>query len=184
MAKHVLADNNFLVPNATFIVEVIAFLVILGIIAKYILPYIQKPLAERQEIIRQQMEDADTTKAKLAEAEEAYKNALTEARVAAAEIRERARAEGQRIVEEVQQAAQEESERIIARGEEQLLRQRTAIVRELRAELGTMAVELSEKIVDQRLTTDDQVRATVDAFIAGLQARDDTSPGTSAGSKS
>jgi F-type H+-transporting ATPase subunit b len=184
MAKHVLADNNFLVPNATFIVEFVAFLLILGIIARYILPRIQGPLAERQKIIRQQMEDAETTKAKLAEAEEAYKNALTEARLEAARIRELGSAERQRIVEEGRQAAQEESERIIARGEEMLARQRTAIVRELRAEIGTMAIELSEKIVDQRLTSDDQVRATIDAFIAGLQARDDSSPGTSAGSKS
>jgi F-type H+-transporting ATPase subunit b len=184
MAKHVLADNNFLVPNATFIVEFVAFLVILGIIAKYILPYIQKPLAERQEIIRQQMEDAETTKAKLAEAEEAYKNALTEARVEAARIRESARAEAQRTVEELRTAAQEESQRIIDRGEEQLLRQRTAIVQELRAEIGTMAVELSERIIDQRLTNDDQVRVTIDAFIAGLEARDDAAAGSSAGSTS
>jgi hypothetical protein len=35
----VFADNsNFLVPDGTFIAEIIAFLIILGIIAKYILP--------------------------------------------------------------------------------------------------------------------------------------------------
>ena len=50
------------------------------------------------------MEDAETTKAKLAEAEEAYKNALTEARVEAAQIRENARAEAQRTIEELRAA--------------------------------------------------------------------------------
>ena len=45
-------------------------------------------------------------------------------------------------------------------------------MRDLRAEIGTLAVELSEKIVDQRLATDADVRATVDSFIAGLQAHD------------
>ena len=164
-------------PNATFIAEFIAFLLILGIIAKYILPTSRSRSRERQEMIRQQMEDAETTKAKLAEAEEAYKNALTEARIEAAQIRENARAEAQRTVEELRAAAQEESQRIVARGEEQLARQRTAIVRELRAEIGTLAVELSEKIIDQRLANDDQVRATVDAFIAGLEARDDAAAG-------
>jgi F-type H+-transporting ATPase subunit b len=184
MAKHVVASGNFLVPNATFIAELIAFLLILAIIWRYILPYVQTAMRDRQEMIRQQVEDADTARAKLAEAEEAYKNALTKARLEAAKIRERASAEGQRIVADLRQAAQEESERIVARGEEQLARQRTAIVRELRAELGTMAVELSEKIIDQRLTDDDQVSATVDAFIAGLEARDDAASGSSAGSKS
>jgi F-type H+-transporting ATPase subunit b len=172
MGKHVLASGNFLVPNATFIAEFIAFLLILAIIAKYILPPIQKALGERQEIIRKQMEDADNAREKLAEAEAAYKNALTEARIEAAQIRESARAEAQRTVEELRAAAQEESARIVARGDEQLARQRTAIVRELRAEIGTLAVELSEKIVDQRLANDAQVRVTVDAFIAGLEAQD------------
>ena len=51
-----------------------------------------------------------------------------------------------------------------------MARQRTAIVQELRAEIGTLAVELSEKIINQQLANDQDVRATVDAFIAGLQA--------------
>jgi F-type H+-transporting ATPase subunit b len=65
-----------------------------------------------------------------------------------------------------------------------LARQRTAIVQELRAEIGTLAVELSEKIVDQRLASDDQVRSTIDAFIAGLEAKDDAAANTTAGSPS
>jgi F-type H+-transporting ATPase subunit b len=183
MGEHLLAskNSNFLVPNATFIFEFIAFLLILAIIGKYILPPVQKALRERQEIIRQQMEDADNARVKLAEAEDAYKNALTEARIEAALIRENARAEAQRTIEELRVQAQEESARIVARGEEQLTRQRTAIVRELRAEIGTLAVELSEKIVDQRLADDAQVRATVDAFIAGLEANDSAAAGSAAG---
>jgi F-type H+-transporting ATPase subunit b len=170
--QHVLAANNFLLPNATFIAEVIAFLLILAILAKYVVPPVQKAMRERQEMIEQQAIDADKTREKLAEAEAAYKNALTEARVEAAQIRENARAEAQRTVEELRAAAQEEQARIVARGDEQLARQRAAIVRDLRAEIGTLAVELAEKIVDQRLADDADVRATVDAFIAGLEAHD------------
>jgi F-type H+-transporting ATPase subunit b len=172
MAKQV-AANNFLLPNWTFVVELIAFLIILGIIARYIAPYIQKAMRDRQEMIRQQAEDSDEAKRKLAEAEDAYKKALTEARVEAAQIRETARAEAQRTIEDVRVQAQEETARILARGEEQLARQRASVVRDLRAEIGTLAVELSEKIVDQRLADDREVSATVDAFIAGLEAQDE-----------
>lgn len=172
MAKHVVASGNFLLPNGTFIAEVIAFLIILGIIWKYIVPYIQGPMRERQEMIRQQAEDADKAREQLAEAQASYQNALTEARTAAAKIREDARSEAQRIVEEVRAQAQEESARIVARGAEQLALQRSAIVRELRGEIGTLAVELSEKIIDQRLADDAQVRATVDSFLADLRRSD------------
>jgi F-type H+-transporting ATPase subunit b len=179
-----LAAGNFLVPNATFIAEFIAFLLILLIIARYILPRIEGPLRERQEIIRKQMEDSDEAKRKLAEAEEKYKAALIEAREEAAQIREHARAEAQRTIEELRAQALEEQARIIARGDEQLALQRNAIVRELRTEIGTLAVELSEKIIDQRLADDAQVRATVDSFIAGLEAHDSAQDTAQAGSQS
>ena len=172
MSQHVLAEGNFLVPNATFIAELIAFVLILWIVRRYIVPPVQKAMRDRQEIIEQQIADAEETKAQLAKATEAYQNALSEARAEAAQIREGARAEAQRTIEELRASAQEEAARIIARGDEQLENQRGAIIRELRAEIGGLAVELSEKIVEQRLSDDASVRATVDAFLADLEARD------------
>ena len=50
--------------------------------------------------------------------------------------------------------------------------QRSAIVRDLRAEIGTLAVELAGKIVDQRLADEATVSSTVDAFLAGLESRE------------
>jgi F-type H+-transporting ATPase subunit b len=172
MSQRVTASGNFLVPDATFIAELVAFLIILGILGKYVLPPIQKAMRDRQEMIRKQVEDSEEARTKLAEAEKAYQNALNEARTEAAQIRENARAEAQRTVEELRAQAQEEQARIVARGEEQLASQRSAIVRELRGELGTLAVELAEKIVNQRLTDEAQVSATVDAFLAGLESQD------------
>lgn len=178
---HVLAANNFLLPNATFIAEFIAFLLILAIIGRYILPRLQGPLAERQKLVRQQMADSDEAKQNLADAQKKYQEALNEARTEAAQIRENARAEAQRTIEDLRTQAQEESARIVARGEEQLASQRSSIVRELRAEIGTLAVELSEKIIDQRLADDAQVSATVDAFLAGLESQDRASSATTSG---
>lgn len=171
-AQHVVAGGNFLVPDATFIAELVAFLLILGIIYRYVVPPVQKAMRERQAMINKQVEDSEEAAAKLAEAEKAYQNALTEARTEAAQIRENARAEAQRTVEELRVQAQEEQARIVARGEEQLASQRASIVRELRGEIGSLAVELSEKIVSQRLSDESQVSATVDAFLAGLEAKD------------
>lgn len=172
MSQHVEATGNFLLPDWTFVAEIIAFLLILGFLAKYVLPYVQKAMRDRQAMIAKQVEDSEAAKARLAEAERSYQNALHEARTEAAQIREGARAEAQRTVEELRAQAQEEQNRIVARGEEMLASQRASIVRELRAEIGTLAVELSEKIVNQRLSDEAQVSATVDAFLAGLEAKD------------
>lgn len=183
MANHttLLAGDNFLLPNATFIVEFIAFLLILAFLGRYVLPIIQKAMLERQEIVRQQVADSELAKQNLAEAERAYQNSLNEARTEAAQIRENARAEAQRTLEELRGHAQEEQDRIVARGEEMLASQRAAIVRDLRAEIGTLAVELSEKIVSQRLSDEKQVSSTVDAFLAGLEAKDDAASKSATG---
>ena len=80
--------------------------------------------------------------------------------------------EAQRTIDDLRAEAQAESARIVARGEEQLQSQRAAIVRELRGEIGTLAVQLSEKIVDQPLAGEPDVTTKVDSFLAGLAAND------------
>jgi F-type H+-transporting ATPase subunit b len=164
------SNNNFLIPNMTFVVELVLFLIILGLLARFVLPRVQGALRERRAMVAQQLEDAERARQQLVEAERAYQRALQDARSEASRIREDARAEAQHTVEELRSQAQAESARMVARGEEQLRSQRAAIMRDLRAEIGTLAVELSEKIVDQPLAQDAEVSGTVDSFLAGLAA--------------
>lgn len=180
--EHVVAEGNFLVPNWTFVAELVAFVLILAFLGRFVVPPVQRMMRERQEIIRKQIEDSDQAKEQLAQAKAEYDRALSEARTEAAHIRENARAEAQHTIDELRTQAHEESARIVARGEEQLASQRGMVVRELRGEIGSLAVELSEKIVEQRLADDAQVRATVDAFLADLERRDTAGSGADSGS--
>jgi F-type H+-transporting ATPase subunit b len=166
------ASGNFLVPNATFIVELLLFLIVFGVLAKFVLPRIQGVTAARRTMVSQQLRDSEEARNQLAAAQQVYRDALDEARTEAAKIRENARAEAQRTLAEARAQAQEESARLFARGEEQLRTQRESIVRELRAEIGTLAVDLSSKIVDQPLAGDAEVASTVESFLAGLDAQD------------
>jgi F-type H+-transporting ATPase subunit b len=162
--------SNFLIPNATFFAELFAFLIILFIIWKYVLPPLKKAMNERQAIITQQMDDAENARLQLAEAQTEYQRALAEARTQATQIRENAAAEAQRIADDMHAQAREESARIVARGEELLANQRATTVRELRAEIGTLAVDLAGKIVGESLADDQRARGTVDRFLADLDA--------------
>lgn len=164
------AAGNFLVPNATFIVELVLFLIVFGVLAKYVLPRLQGAVTDRRRIAEQQVRDSEEAARQLAAAEQVYRDALRDARAEAARIREAARADAQRTVDEARAAAQEESARIVARGEQQLAAQRGEIVRELRSEIGTLAVELSEKIVAEPLAGKPEVSVTVESFLAGLAA--------------
>jgi F-type H+-transporting ATPase subunit b len=178
MPQHgiVVADGNFLVPNATFIAELIAFVIILVILRRYVVPPIQKALVDRQEIIRKQMEDADATKKQLADAQAEYKKAMTEAASRAAQVREEARADAAAIREEMLAKAREEADRIVAAGREHLIAERQTIVRELRSDIGSLAVDLASRIVGESLADEARQRGTVERFLAEMDARVDSAP--------
>jgi F-type H+-transporting ATPase subunit b len=162
-----------LVPNlAEILLVVIVFGTLLFLITKFVAPRFETAFSQRRDAIEGGIARAEAAQAEAQAALAQYQQQLADARGEAAQIRENARAEAQRIVEEMRTTAQEESARIVARGEEQLAAQRSSIVRELRGQIGSLAVELSEKIINQRLADDAQVRSTVDAFLADLEQRD------------
>ena len=51
--------GNFLIPNGTFVVELVIFLVVLGIIAKWILPPLQEVAETRRARIRSALQEAE-----------------------------------------------------------------------------------------------------------------------------
>ncbi|HET9253901.1 MAG TPA: F0F1 ATP synthase subunit B [Pseudonocardiaceae bacterium] len=160
--------NLFLIPNATFFVELVIFLVVLGVLWRYAVPPVKRAMDERQAMVRRQIEESQQASKRLAEAEARYSQALTEARVEAAKIRETARADAQEIKEEIRQQAEQEVARIRQRGEEQLATQREAVVRELRGEIGTLAVTLASRIVGESVADDARRAGTVDRFLDEL----------------
>src|SRR5690242_17938898 len=81
-----IADSNFLIPNATLIVELIAFLIVLGVIGKYVLPRLNEALDARSAQIKSELEAADAAKADAAKADEDRRSELEGARQQAREI--------------------------------------------------------------------------------------------------
>lgn len=164
-----------------FLLVLIIFGILFFLVRKFAVPAFESGFAKRREAIEGGIERAERAQAEAAELLRAYQAQLATARTEAAQIRDGARAEGQRIVEDMRSTAQAESARIVARGEEMLASQRASIVRELRGELGTLAVELSERIVGQQLSNDAQVSATVDRFLASLESEPPAVANESAG---
>lgn len=176
--------NNFLVPNGTFIVEVVAFFLIFAILKRYVVPPVSKAMNGRQELIRKQLEEARLAKERLAAAEVEYQTALAQTRTDAARIRDEARAQGQQIIEEMRALAQQEADRIAVREQGRLVAERQQIVAQLRTEVGAIAVELAGRVVGESLTDDARQRRVVERFLEELEASagpDDQSPAAANG---
>lgn len=179
--------NNFLVPNFTLVIEVLAFLLILFILYRYVWPPLSKAMNDRQAMISKGVEDSNEAARKLKQAEERYDAAIAEVRSEAARIRDDARADATRIREELKAQADAEVERIRQRGEEQLASQRDQAVRQLKTEIGGLSMQLAQRIVGDSLIDEDRRRATVDTFLAeldGLAPKDDRREASTAGGPS
>ena len=101
--------DNFLVPNGTFFVELIAFALLLFLLAKYVIPPINRAMTARQDAIREQFAELDEAKSEASAAEEEFKAQIADARHEAARIREEAREQGARIIAEMREQAQVEA---------------------------------------------------------------------------
>ena len=160
--------NPLIPPLGEIIIGLIAFAIVFFIFAKLVAPRFEQVFRARREAIEGGIERAETMQAEAQAALEQYRAQLAEARTEAAQIRDAARAEGQQIIEELRAQAQEESARIVTRGEEQLAASRQQVVTELRAQIGTLAVDLAGRVVGESLADDARRSGTVDRFLDDL----------------
>jgi ATP synthase F0 subunit b len=154
---------------STIIAEVVGFLIVLFVLYRYVLPPLRRMTNNREEQIRQQVEDSRQARERLEDAQARFKQAIQEAEHEASRIRDDARADAERITQEVRQKAEEEAERIRRRGEEALENARLQVVRELKAELGGHSVALADRLVRQDLESDEAKHASVNAFLDELE---------------
>jgi F-type H+-transporting ATPase subunit b len=163
-------------PNPIFpigqeiIIGTIAFAVLCFVLMKYVFPRMEQTFKARVEAIEGGIKRAEERQAEANALFEQYKLQLAEARTEAARIREEARADAEGIKSDVLATAREESDRIIAAGREQLTAERQTIIRELRSDIGGLAVELASKIVGESLADEARQRGTVERFLADLDA--------------
>jgi F-type H+-transporting ATPase subunit b len=163
-------ESNFLVPNATFLVELAAFALLFYLLARYVIPPINRAMTNRQDAIRKEFADLDQARADANAAEAEFKAQIADARHEAARIREEAREQGAQIVSEMRQQGESEKARIIDGAHTQIAAERQQAVASLRAEVGTLATTLAGRIVGESLEDDERSGRVVDRFLADLDA--------------
>src|SRR5688572_24933417 len=162
-------EHNPILPIwQEIVMGTIAFALLCFVLMKFVFPRMEQTFQARVDAIEGGIKRAETAQAEANQLLEQYRAQLAEARTDAARIRDDARADAEGIRADVLAKAREESERIIAAGKEQLSAERQTIVRELRAEVGTLAVELASRIVGESLADEARQRGTVERFLSDL----------------
>ena len=157
---------DILIPKmAEFIPALIAFLIILVVMAKLVWPKVLAMMDERERRIADSLEEADRTKQKAIEARKASDEMLADARRQAADIilaaRQDAETERQRIIA----AAHTEAEGIIAKAQRTAEDERHALYANAAASIADLSVSVASKIVEKSLDEDGEQRRLIESYI-------------------
>jgi F-type H+-transporting ATPase subunit b len=164
------ATSNFLIPNATLIVEGIAFLIVLAVVARYILPPINRALVERQQRIGEEMAAAERARADAAAADDERRATLEEARGRAREIVAQANQVAEQVRSDAQARGQEAYERLVASADAEIALARQRAVAEATEHLGEMVIGVVEAIIGREVDEAahrDLIEEAIEAVSAG-----------------
>src|SRR5437016_9340763 len=99
-----------------------------------------------------------------------YREQLAEARHEAARLREEAREQGARIIAEMREQAQAEARRLTEAAQAQIAVERQQALTALRADVGTLAVQLASRVIGESLADEARRSRVVDRFLDELEA--------------
>ncbi len=137
--------------NASLIVQMIVFLLLVGFTMKYVWPPIVKALDERAEKIREGLSAADKAKAELKGAEAQIAKELAATKAESGKLIGDAEKRAAAIVDEAKKRAEEEGAKILAAAkadaEQQVGRAREA----LREQVAALAVKGAEQILQREV---------------------------------
>ncbi|MEV6376014.1 F0F1 ATP synthase subunit B [Micromonospora musae] len=148
----------------------IAFIILCFVLMKFVFPRMEQTFQARVDAIEGGIKRAEAAQSEANQLLEQYRAQLAEARTDAAKIRDDARADAEGIRQDILAKAREEADRVIQAGKDQLAAERATIVRELRTEVGTIAVDLASKIVGESLADEARRKGTVDRFLDSLES--------------
>ena len=165
------AAQNPLLPSwPEFIIGIICFVVVFGVLGRILMPRILKTLEEREDAIQGGINRADEAQAEAAAVLQQYRAQLEDAKHEAARMREEAREEGAQIIAELRERAEAEARRITESAQSQIEADRQQALTSLRTEVGALATELASRIVGESLADTARQGRMVDRFLADLEA--------------
>jgi F-type H+-transporting ATPase subunit b len=158
---------------------IVVFVVLYFIMARAIVPRLEKIIGERTEAIEGGLAKAEEAQAQATAALEDYQHQLNEARAEASRIREEARNQGAQILAEMREQAQAESNRILTSTQAQVAAERQQALITLRQDVGKIATDLASRIVGESLEDEARQRRVVDRFLDELESSESAPSGSS-----
>jgi F-type H+-transporting ATPase subunit b len=145
----------------------VAFLILLFLMYRTVFPSINKAYKDRRANIEGKLEQAEREREEAEQLLEQYRRRLRDAEDETQRILEEARSNAERVRRELLAKAETDAGRELDRARQAIRAERDQAIRQLRNEVGTLAVELATRVVGDSLDRGRQLRL-IDQYIDEL----------------
>lgn len=157
---------DIIIPNTTEMwVNIVAFVVVFFVLAKFAFPPITKMLDERANKIRESLEKAEDTRVEAERLLDEYKTQMADARAEAAQVIEQGRKVAESMKAEILAKAREEAEAEKAKAVAAITAEKESAMAELKGEVADLSVAVAGKIIGSSLSKADH-EALIDKYLA------------------
>ena len=132
--------------DATIIAQVLNFIILLAILAKFCYKPLLKVMDDRRNRIINNLDSAEQTRLEAEELKKQY------ARAEATAIVDKATKIGQKLHDDYMSQAQEEKEQLMATAREHIEQEKQQAMLDVRTEVISLATEIAGKVVSEKLT--------------------------------
>jgi len=161
-------SRNPILPAANELIwGAVAFFILLFLMYRTVWPGVTKAYQDRRANIEGKLEQAEKDRDEAEELLEKYRERLAAAEDETQRILEEARANAERVRRDLRAKAEAEAGRELERARQAIRSERDTAIRQLRQEVGTLAVELATRVVGDSLDRERQLRL-VDRYIDQL----------------
>lgn len=148
--------------NATLIAQILNFLVLLAILAKFAYKPLLKAMDDRRNRIINDLDSAEQTRLDAEALKEQYAEQLAGARQEATEIVNKANQIAQNLHDELVEQARVEQESLLANAKERIEQEKQQALLDIRSEVIKLSTLIAGKIVNQKLNSANDQKLVTD----------------------
>jgi F-type H+-transporting ATPase subunit b len=149
----------------------ISFLCLFGILAKWAWPFIIKSMEERADLIDKGVAYAQEAKSNLDNAKAEADKLIAEAHAQQADILREATKMRNELIEKARSDAADEAKKVSEAAQVSLEQSRKEAEKQLRAEVGDLALQIAEKVIRRNIASDDAQKALVDQYLSEVETK-------------
>lgn len=158
------AHNPILPETSELVYAALAFFILLALMYKFAFPAVQKAMDGRTQRIRDNLDEAERTKAEAQRILEEYQRQLADAKNESARIIDEARSTAEQMRRDLMVRAEAEVNELRERSRQEIEAAQVRAVSDLRAQVSELAIGAAEVVVQKNLDRDTN-RALVERYI-------------------